>query len=211
MLNLEEISYKAEKKTIFHKFSYTFPSNSITPIVGPSGCGKTTLIRIAAGLLKPLGGTVSLQLDEQTRTITGPSEHILVMNQTYTNFPWVNCLENVLFSLRFTGGRTQESEQKAADILAQVGLGNYLSHYPASLSGGMKQRLALARVLFSSAPVIVMDEPLSALDRTTRTKMQQSLLEYQAAKGNTILVITHDTDEAELLKKNAPILTLKRG
>lgn len=211
MLKLENIAYKAEQKTIFHDFSHTFPSDSITPIVGPSGCGKTTLIRIAAGLLRPMAGRISLHVGGQAMPITKPSRHILVMNQTYTNFPWVSCLENVLFSLRFQGGRTPELENRAADILRLVGLGDYLELYPSSLSGGMKQRLALARVLFSSAPVIVMDEPLSALDRTTRANMQNCLLEYQAHTGNTLIVITHDTDEAELLKRNAPILTLKRG
>ena len=209
-LILQNISFTRNNSTIFDNFNYTFPDSSITPIVGPSGCGKTTLINIIAGLLTFNSGKVIIKTSTDENIIKQPSKNILVMNQTYTNFPWKTCLENTLFHFNFYGHQTLEDEKKASDILESVGLGKYINEYPGNLSGGMKQRLALSRVLFSDAPIIVMDEPLSALDETTRKNMQQLLIDYQKKTKNILIIITHDLHEAEILKYNNEILTLSR-
>ena len=220
-ITLSNICYAINKKTIFSQFNHTFGHDSIVPIVGPSGCGKSTLLNITSGLLRPEQGIVQFEMRLQTEDsggvrvvstpVTGPSSEIMVMNQTYTNFPWVSCFENTLFQYRFSGKRTKEAEQEAVEVLHKVGLGNYVDRYPDSLSGGMKQRLALARVFCAKAPVVMMDEPLSALDDKTRTAMQKLLLEHQAATKCTMVIITHNLDEAEVLKCNADILTLPKG
>ncbi|MCL2591133.1 MAG: ATP-binding cassette domain-containing protein [Betaproteobacteria bacterium] len=233
---LNNISYHIDGKTIFDNFNYTFPYNSITPLIGKSGSGKTTLIRIASGLLNPSDGKVIFETfispltnpvngsnrenDQNKETnlrkvqveIKNPSREIMVMNQTYTSFPWMNCLENVLVHHRFLDQRhTKENEQEALAILKEVGLDDYAYKMPSDLSGGMKQRLALARVLYVKAPVVMMDEPLSALDKVTRTEMQRLLLQHQEQTKCTMVIITHDNEEAEILRRNSSILNLTPG
>jgi ABC-type nitrate/sulfonate/bicarbonate transport system ATPase subunit len=118
-----------------------------------------------------------------------------MMHQRYTNFDWLSCLDNVLIAERKRKGR-RELKNEAIEVLKKVGLGDYLDRYPTELSGGMQQRLALARVLFAKPKVLLMDEPLSALDDTTREKMQQLILDCHKETQNTILMVTHSVDEA---------------
>ena len=118
-----------------------------------------------------------------------------MMHQRYTNFDWLSCLDNVLIAERKRKGR-RELKDEAIEVLKRVGLDDYLDRYPTELSGGMQQRLALARVLFAKPKVLLMDEPLSALDDTTREKMQQLILDCHKETQNTILMVTHSVDEA---------------
>lgn len=193
MIKVNNLQIKFDKKVLFDGYSKTFADNKIYAILGASGCGKSTLLRCIAGLLKPQGGEIICN-DKQ---VDKPIKDIFMMHQTYTNFPWKNCLENVLFPLKIQNKLTEENKKEVIEILKQVGLEGNEDKYPHELSGGMKQRLALARVLITKPPVILMDEPLSALDQRTRSLMQNLVLDMHNQTKNIIIMVTHDHDEAK--------------
>lgn len=193
MIEVKNLTMKYGKNTIFEKYNHTFPDNSITAIMGVSGKGKTTLIRCIAGLNKPTSGEVIVN----GKKITKPSKDIFMMHQHYTNFPWKTCLENVLFPLRINGNIEEKDIVEAHQMLTLVGLEGCENKYPSELSGGMNQRLAFARVLMARPKIILMDEPMSALDSKTRRDMQDLLLKAHKAFKNTIIMITHDSAEAQ--------------
>ena len=163
-----------------------FDDGKIYGILGKSGCGKSTLLKTIASMIKPISGEVVNQNTDQ----------IYMMHQRYTNFNWLSCLDNVLIAERKKRKR-KELRPQAVDVLNKVGLGEYLDKYPTELSGGMQQRLALARVLFVKPSILLMDEPLSALDDSTRAKMQQLIMDIHKETGNTIIMVTHSIAEAE--------------
>lgn len=192
VIKVQNLCFSYDGKKIFENYTNSFGENSINCIIGSSGCGKTTLLRIISGLLKPDKGTV-LYNDMK---IVKPIKDIFMMHQGYTNFPWKSCLENVLFPIKLQGKVTKEQKDLAIELLGDVGLKSYIDKFPYELSGGMKQRLALARTLMIKPKVILMDEPLSALDPATRVKMQDLILRLHNETQNTILMITHDHEEA---------------
>lgn len=163
-----------------------FDDGKIYGILGKSGCGKSTLLKTIASMIKPISGEVVNQNTNQ----------IYMMHQRYTNFNWLSCLDNVLIAERKKRKR-KELRPQAVDVLNKVGLGEYLDRYPTELSGGMQQRLALARVLFVKPSILLMDEPLSALDDSTRAKMRQLIMDIHKETGNTIIMVTHSIAEAE--------------
>lgn len=191
-MKIEGLTVKFKDRTIFENWNSTFEDNKIYAILGASGCGKSTLLRTIAGLLKPNEGTVSYN----DKRITKPIDQIFMMHQAYTNFPWKNCLENVLFPIKLKRKVTPEDIAFAKEMINRVGLNECEEKYPDELSGGMKQRLALARVLVSKPPVILMDEPLSALDDKTRESMQKLILDLHEETSNTIIMVTHNQEEA---------------
>lgn len=193
MINVNGVTVKFGEKTVLNEFSTSFEENKIYCILGRSGCGKSTLLRTIAGLLKPTGGEVQYG----GKKITKPNDDIFMMHQSYTNFPWKNCLENVLFPIKLKRKVTNEDQKEALELLVKVGLGEHVDKYPDELSGGMKQRLALARVLMSRPKVILMDEPLSALDDKTRVEMQNLIMGLQKETKNTIIMITHHKGDAD--------------
>lgn len=172
-------------KPLLNPITATFEDNKVYGILGKSGCGKSTLLRTIAGLNKQMSGSI----------VKNDASVPYMMHQRYTNFDWLSCLDNVLIAERKRKGR-RELKDEAIEVLKRVGLGDYLDRYPTELSGGMQQRLALARVLFAKPKVLLMDEPLSALDDTTREKMQQLILDCHKETQNTILMVTHSVDEA---------------
>lgn len=172
-------------KPLLNPITTTFEDNKVYGILGKSGCGKSTLLRTIAGLNKQMSGSI----------VKNDASVPYMMHQRYTNFDWLSCLDNVLIAERKRKGR-RELKNEAIEVLKKVGLGDYLDRYPTELSGGMQQRLALARVLFAKPKVLLMDEPLSALDDTTREKMQQLILDCHKETQNTILMVTHSVDEA---------------
>jgi len=173
-------------------FNYIFDSK-IYGILGQSGCGKTTLLRTIAGLIKPLSGQVIV--DEKVIT-KASKNNIYMMHQNYTSFDWLKCLDNVLIAKKVKGKVNKEDVEKAKEMIALVGLEGNEEKYPKQLSGGMRQRLALARTLFINPDIILMDEPLSALDVMTRESMQDLIIKKHRETNNTIIMITHSKDEA---------------
>ena len=165
-----------------------FEDGLVYGILGQSGCGKSTLLKTINGTLRPLSGSVERSGDAV----------IYTMHQRYTNFSWLRCVDNVLIAER-NRRRRKERRAEACGILREVGLSGYLERYPAELSGGMQQRLALARVLFVRPSVLLMDEPLSALDDATRTDMQNLILRVHRETGGIIVMVTHSVKEAETM------------
>lgn len=174
------------EKPLMDPLNLTFESGKIYGILGKSGCGKSTLLKTIAGMHRPLSGEI-VRKDRQS---------IYMMHQRYTNFDWLSCRENVLIAERSRNKRKSLVES-AESVLRKVGLGNYFDRYPTELSGGMQQRLALARVLFVKPTYLFMDEPLSALDDATRTSMQNLIMEVHHETANTILMVTHSEGEAK--------------
>jgi NitT/TauT family transport system ATP-binding protein len=193
MIIVKDLSVRYDEKIIFDKYNIAFEENKVYGILGRSGCGKSTLLRSIAGLLKPDDGAVYYN-DEK---IKKPIKEIFMMHQNYASFPWMSCIDNILLPIKMKHPLTPDDIKTAQSMLYKVGLDNCEDKYPYELSGGMKQRLALARVLVSKPPIILMDEPLSALDPNTRNQMQDLILEMHNETKNTILMITHDPAEAK--------------
>lgn len=193
MIQVKNLSVSFGDNKILDNVSFDFNDNSITCILGRSGSGKSTLLRSIAGLLKPADGVVTYKDKE----VTKPNENIFMMHQNYANFPWKNCMENVLFPIKLKRKATKKDYVEATELLFKVGLGGHVEKYPEQLSGGMKQRLSLARVLMSKPKVILMDEPLSALDDKTRVEMQDLIMNLQKETKNIIIMITHSKSDAD--------------
>lgn len=172
-------------KPLMKPLNLTFEDGKIYGVLGKSGCGKSTLLKTIAKMQKQISGTVTR--DDKSQ--------VYMMHQKYTNFNWLDCLDNVLIAERSKKKR-KESEEHAKEVLKQVGLEEYLDRYPTELSGGMQQRLALARVLFVKPKILLMDEPLSALDDNTREKMQKLIMDIHKETSNTIIMVTHSIEEA---------------
>jgi ABC-type nitrate/sulfonate/bicarbonate transport system ATPase subunit len=182
-------------KPLKQNFSYTFEDNKVYGILGESGCGKSTLLKTIAGLIYPLDGEVLINGEILKRA---DKNDIYMMHQNYTSFDWLTCLDNILITEKVKHNKiTDETKRKALSWLDNVGLKDYADKYPTQLSGGMRQRLALARTLYMKPSIILMDEPLSALDEKTRTDMQNLILDIHKQTHNTIIMITHSKEEAE--------------
>jgi NitT/TauT family transport system ATP-binding protein len=172
-------------------------------LLGPSGCGKSTILRMISGLDSPDAGEVRT-FGELVR---GPNSKSVTVPQAYTCFPWLKASGNVEFGLALQGKPGPERRKTAAEYLRKVGLGDRLDARPHELSGGMQQRVAIARTLAMKPPIVLMDEPFGALDAQTRAEMQQMLLQLWAEEKNTILFITHDITEALLLADRIIVLS----
>jgi NitT/TauT family transport system ATP-binding protein len=172
-------------------------------ILGPSGCGKSTIIGAIAGFTALSAGT--LHLDGEPITAPGPDRAVVF--QQHLLFPWKTVRANVEFGLKMRGLPKAERRDRAARILAHVGLSDFLEHYPHQLSGGMQQRVALARVLVNEPRVLLMDEPFCSLDAQTRLQMQDMLLGLWHELHMTVVFVTHDVDEAVFLSDRVVVLT----
>ena len=176
-------------------------------VIGPSGCGKTTLMNVAAGFVAPTRGRVLL--DGAPITAPGPDRGVIF--QEYGVFPWLTVRGNVEFGLKLRANAAQAgSRAETVDrYLALMGLSDFAGHYPKHLSGGMRQRLALARAYAVKPEFLLMDEPFGALDAQTRTAMQDLLLSVLAAEGKTVMLITHSVDEAIYLSSRIVVVTAR--
>lgn len=179
-------------KPLLKDFNYKFEPK-IYGILGHSGCGKTTLLRTIAGLTKPLSGEVLIDGNPVGKA---GQNGVYMMHQNYTSFDWLRCIDNVLIAKKVKGKINKEDVDKAIYMLSLVGLKGHEDKFPKQLSGGMRQRLALARTLFTNPKIILMDEPLSALDNTTRAQMQDLILKVHKETENIIVMVTHSQDEA---------------
>ena len=195
MIQLNEITTGYSRdKPLKKNFSYTFEDNKIYGVLGESGCGKSTLLKTIAGLIYPLDGEVYVDGKILQRA---DKNDIYMMHQNYTSFDWLTCIDNILITEKVKHNRiTDEKRKNALCFLDKVGLKEYADKYPTQLSGGMRQRLALARTLYMKPSIILMDEPLSALDENTRADMQDLILDIHKETKNTIIMITHSKEEA---------------
>ncbi len=186
-------------------FSFTLRPGELVTIVGPSGCGKSTLLRLAAGLLRPTRGEVRLR----GARVTAPDRRCGFVFQTENAFPWLRVRDNAAFGLR----ALPEAERRArVDAwLAWTGLQDFAAAYPRALSGGMRQRLALARTLACEPELLLLDEPFGALDERTRRDMQSLLLRSMERTGSAALFVTHDVREAVLLADRVLLLSARPG
>jgi NitT/TauT family transport system ATP-binding protein len=176
--------------------------HSFTCLVGPTGCGKTTLLRIVAGLDMPSAGTVSIG-DAQ---VTGPRMDAGMVFQQYSLFPWRNVLDNVAFGLEVRGVSRRRRRERALELIEMVGLTRFAKSRPYELSGGMQQRVAIARSLATDPDLLLMDEPFGALDERTRHRLQEELLQIWEKTHKTVLFVTHNIDEAVYLGERVVVM-----
>lgn len=180
----------------------TISQGDFVCLIGPSGCGKSTMLRILAGLDHPTEGTVYLD-DEK---ITGPSHDRGLAFQDHSLFPWLNIYDNIAFGLK-ARGIFKEKKDTVAEFMELVGLKDFEKSYPHQLSGGMCQRASLARALIGHPKALLLDEPLGALDAFTRMNMQDELLRIRSEQNMTMVMVTHDVDEAVYLSDKIVVMT----
>ena len=184
-----------------------FPTGQMTTLLGPSGCGKTTLLKIVAGLLETTEGEVYVK----GRPVTGPGPERAFVFQDFALLPWATVLRNVGFGLELTHQPKAEREEKARHYIDKVGLGGFEDKYPHELSGGMRQRVGLARALAVNADVLLMDEPFSAVDEQTRRKFQEDLLHLLSVERKTVIFVTHSIEEAVYVSDQIVLLSPRPG
>jgi NitT/TauT family transport system ATP-binding protein len=208
-IEVDRVSLSLGGNLIVSDVSFDVRRGELVTLVGPSGCGKTTLLRLAAGLMRPDRGEI--RVDGQR--IVRPSLATAVVFQDYGRalLPWRDAADNVMLALE--AARVERSKRRAIvdAVLAKVGLGAHANHYPSELSGGMQQRLQIARCLAQDPRVLLMDEPFGALDAMTREGLQDELLKIAAERSATILFVTHDLDEALYLSDRVIALASQPG
>ncbi len=174
----------------------------IVVFLGPSGCGKSTILKAVAGLLPPTKGEILVDGEP----VTGVGRYRGMVFQAYTSFGWLTVRENVEYGLRMSGVPAEARRKKALEYIEAVGLKDFAEKYPKALSGGMKQRVAIARTLINKPKLLLMDEPFGALDPQTRWGMQGLLIDISRREDNTILFVTHDVSEAVYLADTVFVL-----
>ncbi|MDQ1734484.1 MAG: NitT/TauT family transport system ATP-binding protein [Pseudonocardiales bacterium] len=197
----------AHTLTALEDVSLDIAEGEFLSLVGPSGSGKTTLLDLLAGLSTPTSGRVLVG----GREITGPGLDRAVVFQQYALFPWRTARANVEFGLETLGLKRKQRAEKAIEFLELVGLAAFAHRYPHELSGGMKQRVAIARSLAYDPDILLMDEPFAALDAQTREQLQDELLRIWQATGKTIVFITHGIEEAVYLGQRVAVLSSRPG
>ena len=187
--------------------SYTIHDREFVSVIGPSGYGKTTMMNIVAGFVAPTAGRVLLD----GRTVPGPGPDRGVMFQEYGVFPWLTVRENIAFGLKLAANRvsSRERDEIVGRYMGLMGLSDFADAWPKMLSGGMRQRLALARAYAVRPQFLLMDEPFGALDAQTRSAMQDLLLEVLAAEGKTVMLITHSVEEAIYLSSRIVVMSAR--
>ncbi|GFN30149.1 ABC transporter ATP-binding protein [Paenibacillus xylaniclasticus] len=196
-----------EPITVLDGFDLEVREGEFLAVLGPSGCGKSTFLHILAGLSKQTSGAIAVD----GVPIDGVNKKSGVVFQGYALFPWRTVLQNVEVGLQIRGVRSKERKQIAREYIQLVGLQDFENRYPHELSGGMKQRVAIARSLAYSPDVLLMDEPFAALDAQTREILQSELLRIWEAKKTTIVFITHSLDEAIYLADRVAVMTARPG
>jgi NitT/TauT family transport system ATP-binding protein len=193
--------------TALQTTSIDLAPSSFTALIGPSGCGKSTLLNAIAGFVAPSAGGITIDHAE----VSGPSPQVGVIFQQYALFPWFTAIGNVKFALKRFGLSGAELESRAMQALTEVGLHKQARKFPGQLSGGMKQRVAIARTLSLEPKVLLMDEPFGALDAQTRLSMHDLLLTVWAKHRPTVLFVTHDVDESLLLADTIHVMSAAPG
>lgn len=210
MLTIQRLSKiydtAAQPVTALRDINFTAADHEFVAIVGPSGCGKTTLLKIIAGLIPPSQGQILIT----PKPAPGAPNAAMVF-QEQGLFPWMTALDNAAFGLEAQGVGKRERRERARAMLARMGLEGFESRYPSELSGGMRQRVSLARAFLVDAPILLMDEPFSALDAQTRLLMQGQLLDLWREHMKTVIYITHDLEEAVYLGERVLVMSARPG
>jgi len=176
--------------------SFSIARNSLVVFLGPSGCGKTTLMRMVGGLEKPTAGTISLSGE----AVAGPDRRRGMVFQSYSSFPWLTVEGNIEFGMRYRNDLSpSQRTERVVHYLKLIGLEDFSQSFPNRISGGMRQRVAIARSLAAGSDVLLMDEPFGALDALTRERLQVELRQIQAEETKTVIFVTHDVEEAVFL------------
>lgn len=214
---MAEISLKNVNKTFQNsngtehqalaEVNITIPSGQFVCLLGPSGCGKTTLMNVIAGFEKATAGSVQIDGIE----VTKPNQKYITIFQDYGLFPWRTVLDNVLFGIEAKGIKGEKAKNVAMEYIELVGLQNFKHAFPSQLSGGMKQRVSIARALAVEPEILFMDEPFAALDAFTRYHLQDEILRIWQDKKPTIIFVTHDLDEAVYLAEKVVIMAPQPG
>mgnify|MGYP002835996895 FL=1 len=194
-------------KTVLEDINFSMQSGEFVTFVGSSGCGKSTLLRLIAGLDHPSGGRI--QVDGSP--VEGPGPDRGMVFQKYSLYPWLNAADNVAFGMRLQGMTSADVRDRTAYFLEVVGLRDAATKLPRELSGGMQQRVAIARALATNPSVLLLDEPFGALDLQNRETMQEFLLQLWQRTGLTVLLITHDVEEALVLAQRVHVLAPNPG
>jgi NitT/TauT family transport system ATP-binding protein len=180
---------------------------SFVSLLGPSGCGKSTLLKMVLDLEQPTTGTISVS----GRPAREARRDVGMMLQTPALVPWRSIEDNVLLPVDLLGRRRRDHRERASELLATVGLRDFASAYPRELSGGMQQRAALCRALLFDPAILILDEPFGALDHITREQLNDELLRICADKGKTVLLVTHDIDEAVYMSDQVAVMSARPG
>jgi NitT/TauT family transport system ATP-binding protein len=197
--------HRGQTVTALERINLHVPAGEFLCLVGPSGSGKSTLLRVIAGLLAQTSGEVRIDASRPGTPLTA------MVFQEHALLPWRTVLGNVAFGLENRGVPRAAREARAREMLAMVGLATFAQHYPHQLSGGMKQRVGIARALANDPEVLLMDEPFAALDAQTRALMQEELLRIWARLGTTVIYVTHSLEEALLLGDRVALMTARPG
>ena len=206
-VSLEFKSRNGEAVVALQDLSLEVPDKQFAVIVGPSGCGKSSLLNLVAGLSRATRGRCSVD----GREVQAPGADRGMVFQNYSLFPWLTVQRNVEFGLALKGVPEAERIERAQSYVAAVGLAGFENAYPNQLSGGMKQRVAIARSLANDPEVLLMDEPFGALDSQTRSVMQELLLDIWEREHKTVLFVTHDIDEALFLGDTVYVMSARPG
>jgi NitT/TauT family transport system ATP-binding protein len=201
-VSVQNISKNYGDVEALRDMSLEFPRGQLTSLLGPSGCGKTTLLKIIAGLLEPTSGHVEVNGEK----VSAPGPDRAFVFQDFALLPWATVLKNVAFGLEMRGVAASEREAIAEKYIKSVGLSGFENSHPHELSGGMRQRVGLARALCVDADVLLMDEPFSAVDEQTRRKFQEDLLNLVQDENKTFIFVTHSIEEAVYVSDQIAIL-----
>lgn len=193
--------------TALEALSFGLRQGEFVSLLGPSGCGKSTLLKLATGLLPATTGQIHLA----GTSVTGPRPDVGIVFQRPTLLPWKRVIDNVLVPVRARGAAVADYRDKAHALLEMVGLQRFADHYPHELSGGMQQRVGIARALLNDPQLLLMDEPFAALDAMTRETMMDELLRIWAGSGKTVLFITHSIPEAVYLSDRVLVMGPRPG
>jgi NitT/TauT family transport system ATP-binding protein len=206
-ITFEHVSVSFGDLKVVEDVTFSIADREFVSIIGPSGCGKTTMMNIVAGFVKQTSGTVLLD----GKPITGPGPERGVIFQEYGVFPWLTVKDNIAFGLNLSANRVTNAEREeiCARYMGLMGLSDFAAAYPKTLSGGMRQRLAIARAYAVKPQFLLMDEPFGALDAQTRSNMQDLLLEVLAAEQKTVMLITHSVEEAIYLSSKIVVVTAR--
>ena len=204
--NLEKVytdAYTGDEVVAIGDISFEVRQGEFVSVLGPSGCGKTTVLNTVAGFVRPTSGTVLVD----GREVRDPGPDRGVVFQGHALFPWKTVLGNVVFGLRMRGVGRREREERGREYLELVGLAGFENRYPHELSGGMRQRLGVARVLANEPAVMLMDEPFASIDDQTRRRLQEDLTRIFEERRPTVFFVTHDIDEAVFLSDRVVVLS----